>query len=152
MLVRREFLSHDHVDNHVDIEEEPGTYRSNWACMAAMLIGLLAIFNGHGILGRYGSLGALTMATGALVLILNAARLFAGAKRWASQLTILLGIWSWYSAHLLGVDPTVQEYTVLWLCWSLILTGVGYVFMGTWAALGAPGEVEREPFWTNLES
>jgi len=145
-------LSHDHAKPHVDIEEEPGTYRSNWACMGAMLLGLLAIFNGYSIVPKFGTLGALTMAAGALVLVLNAARLFAGAGRWASQLTILLGVWSWYSAGLLGISPTVFEYHVLWLCWLLILTGVGYVYMGTWAALGAPGRVEWEPFWYKIES
>ncbi len=117
-----------------------------------MILGLLAIWHGFGILGSYGMLGAATMAAGALVLVLNAARLFAGAGRWASQLTILLGVFSWYSAGLLGIHPTVFEESVMWMCITLILNGVGFVYMGTWAALGAPGKVEWEPFWDKTES
>jgi hypothetical protein len=146
-------LQHENVaHHHVDIEEEPGTYRSNWACMGAMLLGLLAIWHGLCMSGNYGNLGGATIAGGALVIVLNAARLFAGQKRWASQATILLGIWTWYSAHFLGVNPNVFENTTLFTVWLTILLGLGYVFMGTWAALGAPGKVEWESFWEKTES
>ena len=102
--------------------------------------------------GHYGNLGGATMAVGALVVVLNAARLFAGTGRWASQATILLGIWTWYSAHLFGVNPNVFEMATFFTVWETILLGLGYVFMGTWATLGAPGKVEWETFWVKIES
>ena len=107
-------MQHDHAAHpHVDIEEEPGTYRSNWACMGAMAIAVFGLYNGLAITKTNPMLGAATMVVAAAVILLNAARLFAGTGRWASQLTILLGIWSWYSAHLLGSDPNVFDLGVL---------------------------------------
>jgi hypothetical protein len=152
-MVRRQSLQHEqHSHHHVDIEEEPGTYRSNWACMGAMMLGLVALGYGLKLLGTSPSLGAGTMAVGALVLVLNASRVFAGTTRWASQLTIILGVWTWYSAHFFGVDPNVFENQTLGTIWGVIGIGLGYVFMGTWATLGAPGKVEWEPFWYPTES
>lgn len=145
-------MQHGHVHHHVDIEEEPGTYRSNWACLGAMAIALFGLYNGLDITKTNATLGAATMVVAAAVIVLNAARLFTGAGRWASQLTIVLGIWSWYSAHLLGTDPNIFELGLLGMCWSLIFTGLGYVFLGTWSTLGAPSRVEWEPFWNKTES
>ena len=145
-------MQHEHAAHvHVDVVEVPGTYRSNWACIGLILVGILAIAYGLAIIGGFPGFGAATMAVGALVIVLSASRLFAGTSRWASQAIIILGAWTWYSGHFFGVNPNVFSMTELWAVYLSILLGLGYVFLGTWTALGAPGKVEWEPFFYEIE-
>jgi hypothetical protein len=131
----------------VDVEEDPGTYRAVWACGGALLFGVLAIVWGALLARHYPGLGASTIVVGAAAAVFMGLRLWARAPRWASQGIILLGIYTWYSPHILGVDPVVGELSRLGIAWGHIGLGTALLFLGVWGALGAPGPVEYEPFF-----
>ncbi|MEB3299329.1 MAG: hypothetical protein VKO21_07585 [Candidatus Sericytochromatia bacterium] len=133
--------------HHVDVEEEPGTYRAVWGCAAALVAGVLGIILGGLEMKTYPGLAQATLALGALVVLLMAARIFASLDKWGSIGVIAIGVFTWYSPALFGVNPMVGDYVVMFDCWKHIGLGLLYVYLGTWGALGAPGKVEMEPWF-----
>lgn len=139
-----------HAQHH-DIVEEPGTYRSNFACFLGIIAGIVAIALGVWLTSMVPGLGYSTIGVGALAMILFAGRLWGGLTRWASIAIWLLGVYSWYSPAAFGISPSIFEESRLGICWAEIGIGLALLFLGIWTALGAPGKVEHESFWYPLE-
>ena len=136
---------------HHDIDEEPGTYRSNFAAAIGILAGFGAIALGVFLMGPATGLAWSTLAVGALTAGLMAGRLWLGLQRWASQVVLVLGVYSWFAPHAFGVNPDVFTQGQLGICWAEVGVGLALVYVGTWTALGAPGRIEHERFFYPIE-
>ena len=136
---------------HRDIVEEPGTYLSNFAAALGILAGAGAIALGAFLIGPATGLAWSTIAVGALTAGLMAGRLWIGWARWASQVVLVLGVYSWYAPHAFGIHPNVFTQGQLGICWAEVGVGLALVFIGTWTALGAPGRIEHDRFFYPVE-
>ena len=57
--------------HHVDVEEEPGTYRAVWGCAAALVAGVIGIILGGIEMKVYPGLAQATLGLGAVVVLLH---------------------------------------------------------------------------------